>query len=136
MDMKMMRLGGSFLVLAAMIIAGGSWAFADTTEIKTKVIDVNSSSNYLKVDHLNSNGEMEEIKMDVSRSTHFEVYTALSDIKVGDEVKIQADYNAFNHEWQALSIGPYDSASAQNFLEDNAQAEKPSPELQVVKITS
>lgn len=83
-------------------------ASADVVTVKSKITDVNTSSDYLKATHFDPQTETtEEIKVDIEPGTHFEGVEALKDLKVGDEVTIEANYNAFTHEWKALSIGPY-----------------------------
>ena len=113
-------LGVLFLVMIAGVFLRKPFAMAELIQIKSKVIEINAGSNYLKVDQVNSSGEMKEIKIDIERSTHFEIYTTLDDVKVGDDVAIQTDFNAFNHEWKAISIAPYNENSAQKILNENA----------------
>jgi|GEM_PF-7129822 len=95
-------------ILAIGIIAAFAPAIrAETIEIKSKIIDINHESSYLIVDLLDTaSGNIQETKIDVSRSTRFEGYTDFQDVDAGDEVTIEADYNAFNHEWKALAIEP------------------------------
>lgn len=113
---------GSFIVISLFgFLLAQSVAQAEEIQIKSKVIDINSSSNYLKIDRLDSSGEMKEIKVDVERSTVFEIYKSIQDIKIGDDVTIEADFNAFNHDWKALSIAPYNANSAQKILQTSAQ---------------
>ena len=112
----------------ASCVLSESLAQAELVQIKSKVIEVNAGSNYLKVDRLNSSGEMEEIKIDIERSAHFEIYTSIQDVKVGDDVAIEADFNSFNHEWKALSIAPYNENSANKVLQASVQEVQKNPE--------
>ncbi len=122
MGFRIRQLGGFFLILAMGSMGAVHSAQAEWIIIKSKVVTINAASDYLKVDYLNpESGEMEEIKVNVERSTHFEIYTSLLDIKEGDDVSIEADFNAFTHEWKALSIAPYNENSALKILRENAQ---------------
>lgn len=95
-------------VIGLGIVLTSVTASAGIIQVKSKVTDVNSTFNYLNVDRLNpQTHKTEEIKIDVERGTHFQGFESLRDLKIGDPVSIEADYNAFTHEWKALSIGPY-----------------------------
>ncbi len=96
------------LMLGAMVLLSLPAASADVVTVKSKITDVNVSSDYLKATHFDPQTETtEEIKVDIEPGTHFEGVEALKDLKAGDEVTIEANFNAFTHEWKALSIGPY-----------------------------
>ena len=106
--MKYSKVIALSLLLAAGIIRGLPVAYADQITVKSKITDVNASSEYLKVNYFDPQTEKtEEIKLDVEPGAHFEGFESLKDLKVDDEVTIEANYNAFTHEWKALSIGPY-----------------------------
>ncbi len=88
---------------------GAGPASAELVQIKGKIVAINASSNYLKVDHLDRQTDQTgEIKIDVERGAHFEGVESLEALEVGDEVTIKANYSEFTHEWKAQWIGPYD----------------------------
>ena len=91
-----------------MIILSLRTAYSEMVQVKSKITDVSTLSNYLKVDRLDPRtGKIEEIKINVHRSTHFEGFRSLRDLSIGDEISVEADYNAYTHEWKARAIGPY-----------------------------
>jgi len=102
----------SISILLLGFIAVTSLAQAERIEIESKVIEVNSLFGYLKVDLLNPSGETKEIKINIERGTLYEIYQSIQDVKSGDDVAIDADFNAFTREWKAIVIRPRNQADA------------------------
>lgn len=105
--------GSFYLALAAgfAFLLVSCPAFAEIFQLKTKITEVNASSGYVKVDRLDpQTDKMEEIKVEVGRSVHFDGFQSLSDLKVGDSVSMEVNLNAFSHRWEAQAIGPYHEA--------------------------
>jgi len=111
-----------------------SVAVAERIEIKSKVMEVNSSSGYIKVDSLNQSGEMKEIKINIERNTLFNIYQSIQDVKVGDNVTIDADFNAFSHEWKAIVVAPYNQESIQKILETSESATSTESQEQAIRL--
>ena len=82
-------------------------AQADIIRLNSKISEINTESNYLTTFRLDPQTEKtEEIKIDLDEATQFYGVASLRELKKGDAVTIEANYNAFSHEWKALVIGP------------------------------
>ena len=96
------------MLVSAMIIflASVPSASAATFRLKSKIADVNTSANYLKLYRLNAQTDtIEEVKVDVDASTQFQGFDSLRELTRGDEVSVEVNYNEFHSEYQALQIG-------------------------------
>jgi hypothetical protein len=94
-----------YAIVLAVLMAVCRPAFADSVFIKSKVVEVNTTSNYLKAYWLNPQTEdTEEIRIDVLPSTLFKNAGSLSALKTGDEITAQTNYDNFTHEWTAIEI--------------------------------
>lgn len=100
--------------IAAIFMIGSvlalSTAHAEIIEVKSKIIEISDSalSTFIRVNYLNARtGKTEEIKVEVSDGTLFGEIGSLASLKVGDEVVIKADYDAYTHDWKAQSIRLY-----------------------------
>ena len=81
-------------------------ALAATFRVKSKIADINTATNYLKLYLLNTQTDtIEEIKVEVDASTQFQGFNSLRDLTQGDEVSAEVNYNEFHSEYQALQIG-------------------------------
>lgn len=100
-----------FLVFVPVLAAAAGVACAETIQLHSKIADVNASDRYLKVYYLDpQTQDTEEIRVGVEESTLFQSGLSLEELKEGDEISVEADFNAFTHEWKAQSIGPYKQA--------------------------
>lgn len=101
------------IVVAVFIMAltiASNPAYADIIEVKSKIVEINTSplSRYIKVFRLDPQTEkVEEIRVDVNENTLFGEVEALEDLKAGDEIVIEANHDAFTHEWKAQVIKLY-----------------------------
>lgn len=108
---KMIR---RFNAVAAFFMLGSMMAlsagYAEIIEVKSKIMEISTSpaSAFIKVSRMDpQTGKNEEIKVEVTDSTLFGEIESFENMKVGDEIVIEADYNAFTHDWKAQSIKPY-----------------------------
>ena len=94
------------IVAAMVFLAAVPQASAATFWIKSKVVDVNTATNYLKLYRLNEQTDtVEEIKVGVDASTQFQGFDSLLQLTPGDEVSVQVNFSEFHSEYQALLIG-------------------------------
>lgn len=103
--MRQLSTLAAFFVVGTVIALSTAYAEIITVESKITEIDTSSLSKSIGIYHLDSQtGKTEEIKVEVSDSTLFGDVESLQGLKVGDEIIVEADYNAFTHDWKAQSI--------------------------------
>jgi len=93
------------LVTAVGLLVSAGYAHADLQRVSSKIIEVNTTSNYLKLYKLDTQTEKtEEIRVSVPDSARFLNVESHRDLKIDDEVSVAANYEAFSHEWTAIEI--------------------------------
>ena len=93
------------MLIAAFFYVTATQASASTFQLKSKVISVNTATNYLKLYHLNTQTDtMEDIKVNVGSATQFHGCDALRDLESNDEVVAELNYNEFYSDYAAIQI--------------------------------
>ena len=93
-------------LLTAMLFMTTS-AQAESVRIAGKVSEIGVSGDYLKILRLDPQTQDDtEIRIDVEEATRFRGVNSIAQIRVGDEVTVDADFNRFTHEYAAQMIRP------------------------------